>query len=51
LWDFIVCTVKTAKNIITISYFFLLAIIILTICLPENALQAVNIFKNLLEIP
>ena len=49
--DFVVGIVKFCRNIFMISFLFLIAIVILTIVMPNNVQTAIEIFKNLLKIP
>ena len=51
LLAFVVGFVKFSRNILLLSFVFLLGIFILTIFMPQNMLQAIEIFKNLLKIP
>lgn len=45
---FLCGTIKFCKNIVSLSFLFCLIVFILTVFMPENVLNAINIFKNLL---
>lgn len=48
LGAFICGLVKFSKNIIMISFLFLISVFILTVFMPDNVLRAIEIFKNFL---
>ena len=48
---FIIGLVKLTRNIIFISFLFLLSVFVVAIFLPQNVQSAINIFKNLFKIP
>lgn len=48
---FIIGLVKLTRNIIFISFLFLLSVFVVAMFLPQNVQSAINIFKNLFKIP
>lgn len=46
--NFLCGTIKFAKNIVFITYVFLLITFTLTVIMPENVLQAIEIVKGLM---
>lgn len=38
---------KFVKNIVTISFLFVITIFVLTVLMPQNMVKALEIFKNL----
>jgi uncharacterized membrane protein len=51
VWGAISKTLQSLHIIILVSYVFLLGIIILGICMPNNLEQALNIFEKVLKNP
>jgi hypothetical protein len=48
---FIIGLVQLTRNIIFISFLFLLSVFVVAMFLPQNVQSAINIFKNLFKIP
>lgn len=48
---FIIGLAKLTRNIIFISFLFLLSVFVVAMFLPQNVQSAINIFKNLFKIP